>query len=122
MKKRLGEVIRRYVILLVLGIAYYIFVSLTDIGIPCPFKLITGLQCPGCGVSRMLMSLIRLDFVSAFHYNPVVLLTSPIILFCLIRSDIDYVRTGKASHDRYRFVWIAELVILLLFAVLRNIL
>ena len=121
MKKRLGEVIRRYVILLVLGIAYYIFVSLTDIGIPCPFKLVTGLQCPGCGVSRMLMSLIRLDFVSAFHYNPVILLTSPIILFCLIRSDIDYIRTGKASHDKYRFLWLAELVILLVFGVCRNI-
>ncbi len=121
MKARLGAVLRRYAIILCLGIAYYIFVSLTDIGIPCIFLLVTGLQCPGCGISRMLMALVRLDFVSAFHYNPVVLLTAPMILFILIRCDIDYIKTGTVSHERYRFFWIAELVLLLVFGVFRNI-
>jgi len=64
----------------------------------------------------------RLDFVSAFHYNPVVLLTAPMILFILIRCDIDYIKTGTSSHERYRFFWITELVLLLAFGVLRNIL
>ena len=113
--------VRRYGILLFVGLAYYVFVSLTNIGIPCPIRLITGFQCPGCGISRMLMSLVRLDIAAAFQYNPVVLLTLPIILFFVIRSDIDYVRTGKNSLDRYQPIWIAELVILLVFGVIRNI-
>ena len=121
MKKRLIRVVRRYGILLLVGLAYYVFVSLTNIGIPCPVRLITGFQCPGCGISRMLMSLVRLDLAAAFQYNPVVLLTLPIILFFVIRSDIDYVRTGKNSLDRYQPIWIAELVILLVFGVIRNI-
>ena len=33
--------------------------------IPCMFHQITGLYCPGCGVSRMCLALFRLDFVSA---------------------------------------------------------
>ena len=122
MKHRLLRVLGRYGILFGIGLLYYAVVSLTGIGIPCPFFLITGFQCPGCGISRMLMALIRLDFVSAFHYNPAVLLTSPILLFFLIRSDIGYIRTGKSSVNKYNFVWIAELVILLAFGVVRNLL
>lgn len=121
MKKRLKRVIGRYGILLGVGLIYYVFVSLTKMGIPCPVRLITGFQCPGCGISRMLMALIRLDFAEAFRYNPVVLLTLPIILFCVIRSDVGYIRTGRNSLDRYQPVWIAELVILLMFGIIRNI-
>ncbi len=121
MKKRLKRVIGRYGILLGVGLIYYVFVSLTNVGIPCPVRLITGFQCPGCGISRMLMALIRLDFAEAFRYNPVVLLTLPIILFCVIRSDVGYIRTGRNSLDRYQPVWIAELVILLMFGIIRNI-
>ena len=120
MKERLFRIAGRYGIILGIGILYYVFVSLTNVGIPCFFRLVTGLQCPGCGISRMLMALVRLDFVSAFHHNPVVFLTAPILLFCFIRSDIDYIRTGKSSVSRYNWVWISELVILLVFGVVRN--
>ena len=120
MKARLLRVVKRYGILLAIGILYFVFVSLTDIGIPCVFRLVTGFQCPGCGISRMLAALIRLDFVSALHYNPVILLTSPILLFAFIHSDIDYIWSGKYSVGKYQFLWIAELVILLAFGVIRN--
>ena len=120
MKARLLRIVKRDVILLTIGILYFVFISLTNIGIPCPFRLVMGLQCPGCGISRMLAALVRLDFVAAFRYNPVILLTSPILLFAFIRSDIDYIRTGTSSIDRYRVLWIAELVILLVFGVIRN--
>ncbi|MBQ2989056.1 MAG: DUF2752 domain-containing protein [Clostridia bacterium] len=120
MKRRLLRVASRYGIVLGIGLLYFGFVSLTKIGIPCPFRLITGLQCPGCGISRMLMAVIRLDFVSAFHYNPVVFLTSPILLFLILLSDLDYIRTGRSSANRFQAVWIAELAILLAFGVIRN--
>ncbi len=121
MKKRFLRVFGRYGMILVAGILYYAFVSLTGIGIPCVFRLITGLQCPGCGISRMLMALVRLDFVSALQCNPAVFLTAPFLLFFLIRSDIDYIRTGKSSLNKYSFVWIAALAVLLTYGVIRNI-
>ena len=120
--KRFLTLLKKVCAVLGAGIAYLLFTELTGWGIPCVLFQTTGIYCPGCGISRMLMALIRLDFVSAFHYNPAVLLTSPILLFFLIRSDIGYIRTGKSSVNKYNFVWIAELVILLAFGVVRNLL
>ena len=39
-------------------------------GITCPIKFITGISCPGCGMSRACISALRFDFASAFHYHP----------------------------------------------------
>ena len=37
--------------------------------IPCPIYLITGVKCFGCGMTRALISVVNLDFVSAFDYH-----------------------------------------------------
>ncbi len=39
-------------------------------GIPCFFKEFLGVKCPGCGMSRAIFSVIRLDFSAAFSYHP----------------------------------------------------
>ena len=36
----------------------------------CPFEFLFGVTCPGCGMTRALISFVKLDFVSAFHYHP----------------------------------------------------
>ncbi|MEC9032268.1 MAG: DUF2752 domain-containing protein [Planctomycetota bacterium] len=38
--------------------------------IPCPFRLVTDLECPGCGMTRSCLSLVQGDFESAWHLNP----------------------------------------------------
>ncbi len=38
--------------------------------ISCFFKLIFGISCPGCGITRACISILRLDFAAAFHLNP----------------------------------------------------
>lgn len=53
--------------------------------IPCPIKLVTGISCPGCGMTRAYVSLLRLDPRAAFSYHPlwpllpVLLLVLPIL-------------------------------------------
>jgi len=42
--------------------------------LPCIFKVITGCSCPTCGSTRMVSSLINLDILSAFYWNPLLLL------------------------------------------------
>ena len=37
---------------------------------PCPFHYITGIECPGCGMTRACIALGRGDIGHAFHYNP----------------------------------------------------
>lgn len=53
-------------------------------GRACPFHSVTGLPCPGCGMTRAWLSLLRGDLTSAFRYHgmfwslPVLLL----LFFC----------------------------------------
>lgn len=46
----------------------------TGLGLPCPFRMVTGWDCPLCGGTRLGGALLRGDLVAAFLYNPVVLL------------------------------------------------
>ena len=38
--------------------------------IPCPFRLVTDLECPGCGMTRSCLSLVQGEFVSAWNFHP----------------------------------------------------
>lgn len=42
----------------------------------CPFALITGTACPGCGLTRAAGSLVRGEWGAAFAYHPLVLLVA----------------------------------------------
>ena len=61
-------------------IAAYVF------GIGCPIKYMTGISCPGCGMSRALYSCLKLDFSAAFHYHPLFFMV-PVILVLVFFSD-----------------------------------
>lgn len=60
----------------------------------CMFKNLTGLECPGCGMTRALISIIHFDFVIAYGYNKLVVVVAPLLLFlwlkmvcCVYRSE-----------------------------------
>ena len=38
--------------------------------IPCPFRLVTDLECPVCGMTRACLSLVQGEFVSAWNFHP----------------------------------------------------
>lgn len=50
----------------------------------CPVKMLTGLDCPGCGSQRAIHSLLNGNFIAAWHYNPALILSIPVIIFLLI--------------------------------------
>ncbi len=100
MKQRAFKVIRKGAVILMLGCAYFVWLSLTGLGIPCVFRLATGLKCPGCGVTRMIMSLLRLDLAAAFTHNAVLLCMLPLLLSLAAVSLVRYVRTGSRAMTR----------------------
>jgi hypothetical protein len=51
---------------------------------PCPFKLMTGLNCPGCGGLRMTHDLLHLDFGAAVVDNVFLLVGLPMLLAWLL--------------------------------------
>ena len=108
--------------LLVIGAAYAVLVHLLGFGIPCPIHLVTGLQCPGCGVTRMVMALLHLDLKGAFAANAAVLCLLPLMLFTAGRAVWLYIRKGS-THSRLNdaLTWFM-IAVLLIFGVIRNIL
>lgn len=51
----------------------------------CPFRLFTGLTCPGCGTTRALHELMHGHFLAAFMLNPLLLLSLPFLLYAFLR-------------------------------------
>ncbi len=47
----------------------------------CPFALVTGLACPGCGMTRAVSRLVRGDLTGAFDYHPLVFLVAALAIF-----------------------------------------
>lgn len=46
----------------------------------CFFHALTGFECPGCGTSRALHSLVHGKIIAAFSYNPILFLAVPTLL------------------------------------------
>jgi len=38
--------------------------------LPCPFKYLTGYDCPGCGFQRAVLALVKGNFHESFHLYP----------------------------------------------------
>lgn len=45
----------------------------------CPFLLVTGYECPGCGSQRAIHNLLHFNIGAAFRYNAFMLLALPYI-------------------------------------------
>lgn len=45
----------------------------------CPFLMLTGLKCPGCGSQRVIHSLLGGDIAAAWHYNAFMVAALPVI-------------------------------------------
>ena len=46
-------------------------------------QYLTGVPCPGCGLSRALAALLRLDFWTALRFHPMVFVLPPVVLYVL---------------------------------------
>lgn len=48
------------------------FTTHTGLGLPCPLRTLTGIPCPGCGLTTADIALVRGEFGAAFAANPVI--------------------------------------------------
>lgn len=105
---------------LLLGGIYFLYIELGGVGILCPFRLLTGLKCPGCGVTTMLVDLMRLDVLGAYEANPVLfLLLAPSLLLVVLLEW----KGKKSKAVRILCTVLLSLVIAILIAwgIVRNI-
>ncbi|CAI3447398.1 hypothetical protein CIRMBP1296_01472 [Enterococcus cecorum] len=118
-KSQIQKEIRYLLIILGVGFGYYLWLNFTHLGIPCPFRTITGWLCPGCGITHMLIALIQLDFHTAYLENPFLLLTSPFLIGEIIYQR--YLQLTKQVNPQWNQVLLWLYVIaLIIFGILRN--
>lgn len=102
------------IIFVVIGFCFLLLYLKLGIYIPCLFRKLTGFYCPGCGITRMFLSILQLDFYQAFRYNPLVfILFVGVILFKILRFNFSKKSKEYASY----FL----LVVVIFYGVFRNI-
>ena len=113
------QALKNILILAAVVAAYMLLRQLTGFYIPCFFHSITGFQCPGCGSTRMLAALMRLDFAAAYSYNPFLFVSLPFLAFeCIYEFCF--------THDNKTFARINNVILglycaaALVFGVMRN--
>ena len=122
MKQRVLKVMKPIVILLTVGFIYIIVHEWTGFSIPCPIYTVTGLLCPGCGISRAIFHLLHFRFYEALSSNVVVVCLMPSFVLGAAVHLYRYIRYGKTSFTKAEnIVMIVMIVLLLMFAVVRNI-
>lgn len=78
--------------------------------IGCPIKFITGISCPGCGMTRAYYSLLHLDFKNAFYYHPL-FWALPIIILLILFKD-------KINPKAFNFIlWFIILLFLVIYVI-----
>lgn len=90
-----------------------------NIYIPCIFHKITGLYCPGCGITRMIISIMNLNFYQAFRYNPLIFILLPFFIIYYILNYIYWLKNKKFIINNK--IWYTLLIIILIYTILRNI-
>ena len=118
-----------------LSLAAFIWLGLASVGVlllffnpaspayqffpKCPFRMLTGWQCPGCGSTRACYQLLHLHPLAAFKLNPLMVMTLPFIVYGLLGFTKSAI-TGQ-PHRRvfiptfYLWAWLALLVFFWIF-------
>jgi hypothetical protein len=73
----------------------------------CPTALFFGIPCPGCGLTRATLALLRGDFGVALHFHPLVFVLAPVFAYAIAVSLFDYVR-GEPTPPSRLAAWFSE--------------
>lgn len=57
----------------------------------CIIKNITGRECPNCGMTRAFLSILHLEFETAYQYNSKVIVVFPLTVFVYLFSWYKYI-------------------------------
>lgn len=104
------------------GLILYILARL-GLPVPCLFYQITGLRCPGCGNTRAVLAVLKLDISGMLRYNLLFPLEATYLLWVYLQAAHHYLKEGKFTYrPPLPALDIVFLVLILLWWIIRNIL
>lgn len=122
-KRRAEKAAITAIVLIAAGLLYATVICLTGYAVPCLFREVTGLLCPGCGITHMCLALMRLDFAEAWRANRFLFVLSPAIVGLILYNAICWIRTGSnCSQKGFSLIGKAFVVSLVIWGIVRNML
>ena len=97
-----------------------ILLFLKLINYKCIYRDFFNIYCAGCGFTRMIKSIINLDFYQAFRYNPLLFILLIIFIPYCIYEVYLYIRYGNIKKPSLKVLSVL-VVVLFIYMVLRNI-
>ena len=65
----------------------------------CIYKNLTNHECFGCGTTRSIVAISKLDFSKAFAYNKLIVIIAPLLFFVWIKRWYDFVKNMPRSKN-----------------------
>lgn len=72
--------------------AYVFVLNIFDMN--CPFSDIVGIKCPTCGVSRAIISLLKMEFSKSINFHP---LAVPLVVSVWICLNAEFLKYKKVA-------------------------
>jgi hypothetical protein len=90
----------------------------------CPFRLLTGWNCPACGLQRALHALLHGRFQEAFSYNYFFIVSIPYLIALLIAEVLKQRHRGQDFIRAVEHPFIARtyIVLFIVWGIVRNLL
>ena len=121
-KKRLVKLCKVYAAVGLIGISLSVVSYKLGFGIPCIFHMLTGLNCPSCGITRMFAALLHGDFYTAYSLNRLMFISLPLFAFYIVKCSACYVKYGKCIFSKAdNAVFIVFIVCAIVFGFVRNV-
>lgn len=94
-----------------------------NISIPCVYYELTGIYCPGCGMTRAFLSLLKLDFYQALRYNAFSIIVAVLLALYIFGAIYGWLfnKINFMEKKIPSLAWIIFIVALLVYGILRNI-
>jgi len=76
----------------------------------CPFKSVTGFDCPGCGIQRAFIALLKGNLRESFHLYPALLLV--LCMLMIVAIHIIFKLKHGAAIVKYGYIFTTVVILI----------